>query len=160
MAARGAHQPLRAKLDNQLFDIADARMPINPFADRQARIEGLEMLAGAARGTLFNVTGTGQALFERIESELSGYYLLGVESDPRDKDGKSHSVRIDVPRKGAIVRSRRQVLNTQADRRARAARRRARRSRRRSARRCSRRRCRCASPRSRCRGRSAARCSC
>ena len=39
------------------------------------------MLAGAARGTLFTVTGTGQPLFERIESEISGYYLIGVESE-------------------------------------------------------------------------------
>src|SRR4030095_8179143 len=97
-------------------------MPINPFADRMARSEGLELLAGAARGTLFTVTGTGQPLFERIESELSGYYLLGVESDPKDKDTKTHNVRIDVQRKGAIVRSRRNVINTPTDRRARAAR--------------------------------------
>src|SRR5207247_7738800 len=75
-------------------------------------------VAGAARGTLCTVTGTGQTLFERIELELSGYYLLGVESDARDKDGKSHSVRIDVPRRGAIVRSRRQILSTPADQRA------------------------------------------
>jgi VWFA-related protein len=122
MAAEARTSLYALKLDNQLFEIADARIPINPFADRQARSEGLETLAGAARGTLFTVTGTGQAMFERIESELSGYYLLGVESDARDKDGRSHAVRIDVPRKGAIVRSRRHVLNTQADRRARAAR--------------------------------------
>jgi VWFA-related protein len=122
LAAEARTSLYALKLDNQLFDIADARMPINPFADRSARSEGLELLAGAARGTLFTVTGTGQAMFERIESELSGYYLLGVESDAKDKDAKSHTVRIDVPRKGAIVRSRRHVLNTQADRRARAAR--------------------------------------
>jgi hypothetical protein len=36
------------KLDNQLFDITDARMPINPFADRQARGEGLELLKGSS----------------------------------------------------------------------------------------------------------------
>jgi tetratricopeptide (TPR) repeat protein len=118
MAAEARTSIYALKLDTQLFDIADARAPINPFADRQARSEGLETLAGAARGTLFTVTGTGQPLFERIESELSGYYLLGVESDPRDKDGKSHSVRIDVPQRGALVRSRRQILNTPTDRRA------------------------------------------
>jgi VWFA-related protein len=122
MAAEARTSLYALKLDNQMFDIADARMPVNPFADRQARSEGLELLAGAARGTLFTVTGTGQSLFERIESELSGYYLLGVESDAKDKDGKSHSVRIDVPRRGALVRSRRHLLNTPADRRARAAR--------------------------------------
>jgi VWFA-related protein len=118
MAAEARTSLYALKLDNQLFEIADARAPINPFADRQARSEGLELLAGAARGTLFTVTGTGQTLFERIESELSGYYLLGVESDAKDKDGRSHTIRIDVPRRGALVRSRRQLLNTAADQRA------------------------------------------
>ena len=74
------------------------------------------MLAGASRGALFNVTGTGETLFDRIASELSGYYLLGVESDGRDKDGKPHPIRVDVPRKGAIVRSRRQLVNAASDR--------------------------------------------
>src|SRR5262249_55879711 len=54
-------------------------------------------------------------LFDRIESELSGYYLLGIESDAKDKDGRSHSIRVDVSRRGAIVRSRRQLLNTAAE---------------------------------------------
>jgi VWFA-related protein len=122
MAAEARTSLYALKLDTELFEISDSRMPINPFADRQARAEGLELLAGAARGTLFTVTGTGQPLFERIESEISGYYLLGVESDPKDKDNKTHSVRIDVQRKGVIVRSRRHVLNTPTDRRVRAAR--------------------------------------
>src|SRR6185295_3718244 len=43
---------------------------------------------------------------------------LGVESEARDKDSKTHSVRIDVPQRGAIVRSRRQILNTPTDQRA------------------------------------------
>jgi VWFA-related protein len=115
MAAEARTSLYALKLDNQLFEIAEARAPISPFADRQARTEGLELLAGAARGTLFTVTGTGAALFERIEKELSGYYLLGVESEAKDKDGRSHSIRVDVPQRGAIVRSRRQVLNTAAE---------------------------------------------
>jgi VWFA-related protein len=104
------------KLDNSMFDMSNGRAPINAFGDRQVQSEGLEMLAGAARGTLFNVTGTGSALFDRISSELSGYYLLGVESDPRDKDGKSHPIRVEVARKGALVRSRRQLVNAASDR--------------------------------------------
>jgi len=118
MAAEARTSLYALKLDTQLFEITESRAPINPFGDRQARAEGLELLAGAARGTLFTVTGTGQPLFERIESELSGYYLIGVESDPKDKDTRSHAIRVDVPRRGAIVRSRRQLLNTAADRRA------------------------------------------
>jgi VWFA-related protein len=115
MAAEARTSLYALKLDTPMFEASEARMPINPFADRQARSEGMELLAGAARGTLFTVAGTGQTLFERIESELSGYYLLGIESDAKDKDGKAHPIRIDVPRKGALVRSRRQVLNTPAD---------------------------------------------
>lgn len=116
MAAQARTSVYALKLDTPLFDVADSRVPTSPFADRLARSEGLETLAGVARGTLFTVTGTGQELFERIESELSGYYLLGVESDPRDHDGKSHAIRVDVPRRGAVVRSRRQVLNAKSDR--------------------------------------------
>ncbi|HKB13593.1 MAG TPA: tetratricopeptide repeat protein, partial [Vicinamibacterales bacterium] len=53
--------------------------------------------------------------FQRIESELAGYYLLGVESAAKDKDGRSHTIRVDVSRRGALVRSRRQLLNTAAE---------------------------------------------
>ena len=80
--------------------------------------EGLEALTAAARGTLFTVTGSGQTLFDRIESEISGFYLLGVESDPKDRDGKTHPIRVEVARRGALLRSRRQLLNAPADRRA------------------------------------------
>jgi hypothetical protein len=76
------------------------------------------MLAGVSRGTLFTVNDSGTALFERIESELSGYYLVGVESDPRDRDGKAHPVRVDVSRRGALVRSRRQLVTLSADQKA------------------------------------------
>src|SRR5262249_8958065 len=93
MAAAARTSLYALPLDNQLFDVTDARLKRDPFGDRQAEGQGLELLAGAARGALFNVTGTGATLFERIESEVSGYYLLGVESDPKDRDGKPHPVR-------------------------------------------------------------------
>ena len=102
------------QLDNQMFDITDARMPMASGADRSARSLGLETLAGASRGTLFKITGSESAVFDRIEAELAGYYLLGVESDTRDSDGRSHPVRVDVPRRGALVRARRQILSASA----------------------------------------------
>jgi tetratricopeptide (TPR) repeat protein len=115
MAAEARTSVYALRLDNQAFDIETSRAPVNPFADRQARAEGLELLAGAARGTIFTVATAEAPFFARIEAELSGYYLLGVESDPRDRDGKAHGIRVDVPRRGAVVRSRRQILNTPAD---------------------------------------------
>lgn len=114
-AARTSLYVLR--LDNSWFDAANARVVRDPFGDRRVQLEGLDLLTGAARGTIFDVVGKPENLFERIESEISGYYLVAVESDPRDRDGKSHPVRIDVPRRGAQVRSRRQLLNTPADQR-------------------------------------------
>jgi len=116
MAAAARTSLYALKLDSQLFDITNARAPANAFADRQAQSEGLETLASASRGALFSVTGAAEGLFDRISSELSGYYMLGVESDGRDKDGKPHPIRVDVPRKGAVVRSRRQLVNAASDR--------------------------------------------
>jgi VWFA-related protein len=119
LAAEARTSVYALRLDNQMFDIADRRAPINPIGDRRARGEGLELLAGASRGALFTVSTAEAPFFERIEAELSGYYLLGVESDPRDRDGKAHPIRVDVPQRGAIVRSRRQILNAPADARGR-----------------------------------------
>ena len=115
MAADARTSVYTLKLDNELFDMTDPRAPVNLFADRQARSEGLGLLAGAARGTLFTIATSPEPIFERIASELSGYYLLGVESDPRDRDGRPHPIRVDVPRPGAVVRSRRQILNAPAE---------------------------------------------
>ena len=99
------------KLDDQMFDMTQAAAPTAPFADRLERAAGIEILAGAARGSLFHITANPDAAFARIESELSGYYLLGVEPGGNDKDGKSHPIRVSVNRPGAVVRSRRLLLS-------------------------------------------------
>ena len=83
---------------------------MTPGQDRQRVDEGLETLADASRGALFRLVGDPAGVFDRIESELAGYYLLGVETDPRDRDGKLHPVKVDVAMRGANVRARRQVL--------------------------------------------------
>ena len=105
------------RLDNTMFDAANSRISRDPFADRRVQFEGLEMLAGAARGTIFDLVGRPEAVFDRIDSEISGYYLVAVESEPRDRDGKTHPLRVDVNKRGVQVRSRRQMLNTPADER-------------------------------------------
>lgn len=112
------------KLDDQLFAMTaeNSRSPLPQMEDRYLRSEGLDLLANASRGALFNVMGTGSAVFERVQSELAGYYLLGVESSPVDRDGKTHSVRIDVARKGVTVRGRRALVNPVNDGRPRSAR--------------------------------------
>lgn len=102
------------KLDDQLFQSMASeqqqRSPMATMDDRYVRAEGLELLSSASRGAMFNIIGTGAGVFDRIESELSGYYLLGVESSPVDRDGKTHAVRVEVSRKGLTVRSRRALV--------------------------------------------------
>ena len=99
------------KLDDNIFtDITQRRPPSARFQDRRLASEGLEMLVSATRGALFNVVVAADAAFARIESELSGYYLLGIEFDPIDKDGKPHPVRVEVNRSGTVARSRRQLI--------------------------------------------------
>ncbi len=114
MAARARTSLYALELEENLFAATESHLPVAPMADKRARTEGLDMLAGAARGTLFTVTGDGALSFERIENELAGYYLLGIEADPRDRDGRPHPVRVEVPRRGALVRARRQLVTAGA----------------------------------------------
>jgi hypothetical protein len=93
------------RLGDQVFDATRARSSA-PEEDAQIRLRGLETLTAAARGTMFNVTTTGVNAFERLESELSGYYLLSVEASPADRDRSSAPLRVQVARKGAIVSAR------------------------------------------------------
>jgi VWFA-related protein len=119
LASRARTSVYALRLDQQMFDAADRGQPANSFADRQSRAQGLDTLVAAARGTVVNVTGTGASFFERLEAELSGYYLLAVESEPGDRDGKPHPIKVDVPRRGTTVRTRRQFVSTNEDTRAR-----------------------------------------
>jgi VWFA-related protein len=98
------------RLEEESFDIAQGIQSLAPVEDRQLQQRGLEALTSSGRGALFNVTGTGTGVFDRIISELSGYYLLGVEPAGPDRDGKSHSIGVDVSRRGVTVRSRRTML--------------------------------------------------
>ena len=109
-AARTAIYSLR--LDNSAADVTRSKASFTATAAEDAITQryGLESLTLAARGALFNLTGTGAGAFERISSELAGYYLLGVEPDARDRDGKPHPVRVDVSRAGTTVRAHRTLL--------------------------------------------------
>ena len=81
------------------------------FEDRLAMSQGLEWFAGKSGGALLRVEGgTGEHAFNRVLRETSAYYLLGVEPDPDDRDGKTHFLRVRVKQRGATVRHRTQVL--------------------------------------------------
>jgi hypothetical protein len=88
---------------------ADASFDYSALAtqeDREAEAAGLYDLAGQTRGAVLRVVGSPEAAFQRISSELAGYYLLGVAPEPGDRDGHGHEVRVRVSRPGALVRAR------------------------------------------------------
>ncbi len=60
--------------------------PTTPREDRNLQVTGLEQLAGASRGQLYRINTTADFAFDRISRSLDGYYLLGVESRPDDRD--------------------------------------------------------------------------
>jgi tetratricopeptide (TPR) repeat protein len=112
LAAAAQASVYALRLDEAMFDSAMQRKRPDLLSDREARSAGLETLVGAARGTIFNVSGSGAGFFERLNTELSGYYLLGVESDPGDRDGKPHPIRVEVAGgRRATVRARRQYVS-------------------------------------------------
>ncbi len=89
--------------------LPDLPFPPGPAGDRGAA--GIETagelyeVAAATGGAMFNVVMSADAALARIESELAGYYLLALESAAADGDGKPHSLRIDISRRGVTVRA-------------------------------------------------------
>jgi VWFA-related protein len=79
--------------------LLDDRYGFNAMAD--AAVFG----GGAAIRAVSRATGA----ITRIDQELSGTYLLGIERLPTDAAGKQMEVKLEVTRKGADVRSRRNV---------------------------------------------------
>ncbi len=105
-AARAALYVLR--LDASAFDAGDSRSGVALAADARLLAEGLETLAGFARGAVFPVTASGAAVFERLARELSGHYLVAFEAAAADRDGRPHQIRVEVRRPGVVVRARRE----------------------------------------------------
>jgi hypothetical protein len=81
------------------------------FRDSTMAATGLEMVAGAAAGTVIRVRGTSpEVAFDRVLRETSAYYVLGVEGSEADRDGRPHPILVKIKRKGAEVRHRSEVI--------------------------------------------------
>jgi VWFA-related protein len=108
---------VRASLDVMLLDVpavdvAESQRPTTPREDRDKQVQGLEVLAGMARGALHNVITSGDHAFTRILRSIAGHYLLAVEARPRDRDGRRHRIDVKSTRRGVTVYSRRGFLAT------------------------------------------------
>lgn len=99
-------------LDVPMFDVAQASRPTTPREDRNLQVTGLEQLAGASRGELYRINVAADFAFDRISRTLDGYYLLGVESRPDDRNGRRHRLSVKSLRRGVTMRSRRTFLTS------------------------------------------------
>ena len=109
LAARG--QVTIYALQPEVFgsDASTAREQSSPGRDKALALEGLGIISGVTRGTVFPVLANGDGAFSRLSLELSGYYLLSFEPESGDRDGRVHKIKVAVPRRtGVDVRARAQ----------------------------------------------------
>ncbi len=93
-------------VDLRRGDVTIAEQPPTESQDRRIQMQGLEALATMSRGSLFHIVGTGEPIFNRLASEISAYYLLGVEQRPSDARAGRHRIDVEVRRRDVTIRSR------------------------------------------------------
>jgi VWFA-related protein len=86
------------------FTSADTRQ-----LDDRYGFDAMANAAGFGGGAAIRAVSQATAAITRIDRELSGTYLLGIERLPADVAGKTLELKVEVTRKGADVRSRRSV---------------------------------------------------
>jgi VWFA-related protein len=77
-----------------------------PLADQHVQAWPLETLASMTGGASFRVPVGADGPFDRLTRELTGYYRLGVERAPEDRDGKGRPLKVQVARSSTTVRAR------------------------------------------------------
>ena len=93
-------------LETPLFDATQERVSPADTRDRQVRQDGVDQVAGAARGAVFRLVGSDPSPFARIARELSGSYLLAFEAADSDHDARAHRIRVTLARGRHAVRAR------------------------------------------------------
>jgi hypothetical protein len=91
---------------------ADSRGPRGDSGRHRAiYTRALAEFSEPSGGTLTEVsTGAGEAEIDRLVAQASTYYLLGVEPDARDRDGRAHRLQVKVARRDVNIRSRQLVI--------------------------------------------------
>jgi VWFA-related protein len=70
---------------------------------------GLEKFADSAGGSFFQIEVDSDPFVARALRETSAAYILAVQVQPEDRDGKDHFIRVSVKQRGATARYRRVV---------------------------------------------------
>ena len=84
-----------------------------PLMDRTLELQGLETVADSTGGTFTRFrAGTGQGIFDRLETGMSAWYIVAVERRPGDPERQR--IAVEVKRKGVETRSNRMVVAASA----------------------------------------------
>jgi hypothetical protein len=87
-----------------------ARQLQTVMRDSSLMAAGLERFTASAGGTAIPVPAGPDKALERVLSETSAYYLLGVEPPAELRDGELHRITVRVKQGGTQVRSRSSVI--------------------------------------------------
>ena len=66
---------------------------------------GLGTVASMTGGSFYMGAGKATGAFDRVATNITDFYELGVESRPGDADGKAHKIDVAVARPGSSVRA-------------------------------------------------------
>jgi VWFA-related protein len=97
VAARGQIVLYVLQIDQPTFDASSGKPSPTRAEDTYLAEEGLGLMAGQARGTVMRVVSNADHAFNRLITELSGYYLLSFEPVATDRDGKPHKIKVQLP---------------------------------------------------------------
>ena len=96
------------QIDTPDVDLGNRRSAATRNQDREVLREGLDVMAGMARGDVFRIVANADFAFQRLATELSAYYLLSFDALAGDRDEKPHKIKIDVRKRDVEVRARRE----------------------------------------------------
>lgn len=94
------------QLETPDLDASTEKVSPTLYADRRLFADGLERLAGAAKGGLFRLVGSDPYPFRKILSEISAHYLLAFAAEGADTDGRVHRIGVRVRPEGVTIRAR------------------------------------------------------
>ena len=104
------------QLEQPETDASSATRRGGGWSTRSELTEGLSTVAGVTGGTFRSAVASATGVFDRMRAEIVHTYQLGVASVPADADGKIHKIDVEVRRAGASVRTRHELIVSNAPR--------------------------------------------
>ena len=95
-------------LDQPDSDASD-RIRVTSALGGRNMTQGLGAMASMTGGGFFSAVGKAEGVFDRINTEINNFYVLGVESAPDDKAGATRGLKIAVSRADVTVRARTEI---------------------------------------------------